>query len=46
MPIKINTRKFKAMHIGPTNTNSYSMLDLNDHIHKELEFIEKEKTLV
>ena len=33
------------MHIGPTNTSSYSMLDLNDHIHKELEFIEKEKDL-
>ena len=33
------------MYIGPTNTTSYSMLDLNDHKHKELEFIEKEKDL-
>ena len=33
------------MHIGPTNTSSYSMLDLNDHKHKALEFIEKEKDL-
>ena len=33
------------MHIGPTNTNLYRMLDLNDHKHKELEFIEKEKDL-
>ena len=33
------------MHIGLTNTSSYSMLDLNDHIQKELEFIEKEKDL-
>ena len=31
------------MHIGPTNTSSNSMLDLNNHKHKELEFIEKEK---
>ena len=33
------------MHIGPINTSSYSMLNLNDHKHKELEFIEKEKDL-
>ena len=29
------------MHIGPTNTSSCTMLDLNNHKHKELEFIEK-----
>ena len=33
------------MHIGQTNTNSFSMLDLNDQKHKKLEFIEKEKNL-
>ena len=33
------------MHIGPTNTSSCSMLNLNDHKHKELECIEKEKDL-
>ena len=30
------------MHIGPTNTSSYSMLDLNDHERKELQ-LKKEK---
>ena len=29
------------MHIEPTNTSSYAMLDLNDHEHEE--FIGKEK---
>ena len=43
--LKFDTSKCKVMHIGPTNTTSYSMLDLNDHKHKELEFIEKEKDL-
>ena len=33
------------MHIGQTNTSSFSMLDLNDQKHKKLEFIEKEKNL-
>ena len=33
------------MHIGPTNTSSYSMLDLNNHKLREIEFIEKEKDL-
>ena len=33
------------MQTGPTNTSSYSMLDLHDHKHKELEFIEKENDL-
>ena len=33
------------MHIGPTNTSLYRMLDLSDHKHKELEFIETEKDL-
>ena len=31
------------MHIGPTNTSSYSMLDLNDHEHKELQFRKRKK---
>ena len=43
LQLKFNTSKYKVKHIGPTNTSSYSMLDLNDHKHKELEFIEKEK---
>ena len=33
------------MHIGQTNTSSFSMLDLNDQKHKKSEFIEKEKNL-
>ena len=33
------------MHIRPTNTSSYTMLDLNDHKHKELGFVEKDKDL-
>ena len=43
--LKFNTSKCKVMHTGPTNTSSYSMLDLNVHKHKELQFIEKEKDL-
>ena len=31
------------MHIGATDASPYSMLDLNDHKHKELEFIEKKR---
>ena len=42
---KFNTSKCKVMQTGPTNTSSYSMLDLHDHKHKELEFIEKENDL-
>ena len=34
------------MYIGSTNRSSHSMLNLNDHKHKELEFIEKGKDLV
>ena len=45
LQLKFNTSKYKVKHIGPTNSSSYSMLDLNDHKHKELEFIEKEKGL-
>ena len=33
------------MHIGAINISSYTILDMNDHKHKELEFIEKEKDL-
>ena len=31
------------MYIGPSNASSYTMLDLNDHKHKQLEFNEKEQ---
>ena len=44
-PLKFNTSKCKVMHNGSTNTSSYSVLDLNDPKHKELEFFEKEKEL-
>ena len=33
------------MHIEPTNTSLYTLLDPNDMKHKELEFIEKENSL-
>ena len=33
------------MHIGPINTSSYSMLDLNNHKLREIKFIEREKDL-
>ena len=42
---KFNTSKCKVLYIGPTNTRSYSVLDLKDHKHKELEFIEKGEEL-
>ena len=32
------------MDTEPTNTSSYTLLDLNDMKHKELEFIEKENS--
>ena len=43
--LKFDTSKCKVMHIGPTNTSSCTMLVINGHKHKELEFIEKEKCL-
>ena len=43
LQLKFNTSKCKVIHIGPTNTRSYSLWDLNDHKHLQLEFIEKEK---
>ena len=43
--LKFNTSKYKVMHSGNEISNWYTMLDLNDQKHKELEFINEGKDL-
>ena len=43
--LKFNTSKCKVLYIGAANKSPCSMLDLNDHKHKKVEFIEEKKCL-